>query len=174
MPPQSSGRWLIARKRSEANAHANELTRDLKAAEVREKSAETKAASAKANAELREKEREKARMELSKSSEIQKNLVAELSAWKLVTKDIPDIFCPDDIPMKFTALNREVADCKDEIRKANACADQLKMDLKAVEFSKNSDETKAASTQANAKLCKGQCGYCCYMYLWKLFIFFYF
>lgn len=55
--------------------------------------------------------RERADSELSKLQEIQlsmKKLEDELSSWKSLLKDIPDVSCSEDIPVKFAALQRFV------------------------------------------------------------------
>lgn len=61
---------------------------------------------------LEEKGRkERAESELSKLQEVQlsmKRLDDELSSWKLLLKDIPDVSCSEDIPVKFAALQRFV------------------------------------------------------------------
>lgn len=62
---------------------------------------------------LEEKGRkERAESELSKLQEVQlsmKRLDDELSTWKLLLKDIPDVSCSEDIPVKFAALQRFVS-----------------------------------------------------------------
>lgn len=53
--------------------------------------------------------RERAESELHKLSEMQlsmKKLEEELSSWKLMIKDIPGVSCPDDLLMKFAALQK--------------------------------------------------------------------
>ena len=61
---------------------------------------------------LEEKGRkERAESELLKLPEIQlsmKKLEDELSSWKLMIKDIPGVSCPNDVPMKFAALQKYV------------------------------------------------------------------
>lgn len=55
--------------------------------------------------------RERAESELSKLQERQitlSNLENELSLWKLIMKDIPGVSCPEDIPVKFAALQKYV------------------------------------------------------------------
>lgn len=61
---------------------------------------------------LEEKSRkERAESELSKLREFELNmrkLEDELSSWKSMLKKIPDVSCCDDIPLKFSALQKYV------------------------------------------------------------------
>lgn len=55
--------------------------------------------------------RERAESELSKFHELQlslEKLENELSSWKPLLNDIPGVSCPDDIVMKFSALQKYV------------------------------------------------------------------
>lgn len=55
--------------------------------------------------------RERAESELSKLHELQlsmEKLENELSSWKSLLNDIPGVSCPDDIVMKFSALQKYV------------------------------------------------------------------
>lgn len=63
--------------------------------------------------------RERAESELSKLQEIQlsmKNLEDELSSWKLLLNDIPDVSSSEDIPVKFAALQRLVSSFISDLR----------------------------------------------------------
>lgn len=56
--------------------------------------------------------RERAELDLLKLSDIQlsaKKLEDELSAWKLMMKDIPGVSCADDLPLKFAGLQKYVS-----------------------------------------------------------------
>lgn len=56
--------------------------------------------------------KERAQSELLKLPEIQlsmKKLEDELLSWKLMIKDVPGVSCPDDVPMKFAALQKYVS-----------------------------------------------------------------
>jgi mitotic spindle assembly checkpoint protein MAD1 len=53
--------------------------------------------------------RERAEADLSQLQEFQmsmKKLEDELSSWKLMIEEIPGVSCPEDIPVKFAALQK--------------------------------------------------------------------
>ncbi|XP_059648311.1 mitotic spindle checkpoint protein MAD1-like [Cornus florida] len=103
--------------------------------------------------------RERAESELLKLSDIQlsmKNLEDELSASKLMMKDIPGVSCADDIPIKFATLQKEVVESMVKMGEANARAKQLEVALDAAELCKQNAETEAALAKENAELSKSE------------------
>ncbi|OMO95515.1 Spindle assembly checkpoint component Mad1 [Corchorus capsularis] len=101
--------------------------------------------------------RERAESELSKLQELQISLNKsenELSSWKLVMKDIPGVSCPEDIPVKFATLQKEVIDGTVKIGEANARLKQIEVGLDAAELAKQSAETDAALAKERAEVLK--------------------
>ncbi|KAK2987005.1 hypothetical protein RJ640_024903 [Escallonia rubra] len=101
--------------------------------------------------------RERAESELLKVSEIQltaKKLEDELSAWKLMMKDIPGVACPDDIPLKFASLQKEVLESMLKVGEANSRLKQIEITLDAAEIGKRNAESEAASANEKAELSK--------------------
>ncbi|KAJ9159099.1 hypothetical protein P3X46_024629 [Hevea brasiliensis] len=104
---------------------------------------------------LEEKSRkETAESELSKLRECELNmrkLEDELSSWKLMIKDIPDVSCCDDIPLKFSALQKEVIDNMIKVGEANARLKQMEVALDAAQLGKQNAETETALAKEKAE-----------------------
>ncbi|KAH7520573.1 hypothetical protein FEM48_Zijuj08G0159100 [Ziziphus jujuba var. spinosa] len=103
--------------------------------------------------------RERAESELSKLQEIQlsmKNLEDELSSWKLLLNDIPDVSSSEDIPVKFAALQREVIDSTMKVGEANARLKQLEVVLDAAQIDKQKAETEAVLAKEKAEISKSE------------------
>ncbi|KAL5555051.1 hypothetical protein UlMin_037287 [Ulmus minor] len=101
--------------------------------------------------------RERAESEISKLQEIQLNmekLEDELSSWKLLIKDIPDVSSYEDIPFKFASLQREVIDTTMKIGEANTCLKQLGVALDAAQIDKQKAESEAALAKEKAEASK--------------------
>lgn len=91
--------------------------------------------------------RERAESELSKLPELQISidmLENELSSWKSLLNNIPGVSCPDDIVMKFSALQKEVLDSTMKIGEASTRFNQLEAALDATQLGKQNAETEAA------------------------------
>ncbi|KAK3037756.1 hypothetical protein RJ639_031127 [Escallonia herrerae] len=101
--------------------------------------------------------RERTESELLKVSEIQltaKKLEDELSAWKLMMKDIPGVACPDDIPLKFASLQKEVLESMLKVGEANSRLKQIEIALDAAELGKRNAVSEAALANEKAELSK--------------------
>ncbi|XVF75090.1 hypothetical protein PTKIN_Ptkin13bG0160300 [Pterospermum kingtungense] len=99
--------------------------------------------------------RERAESELSKLQEQQirlSNLENELSSWKLMMKDIPDVSCPEDIPFKFGTLQKEVIDSTIKIGEANARLKQIEVGLDAAQLAKENAEADAELAKQKAEV----------------------
>ncbi|KAF8095635.1 hypothetical protein N665_0328s0014 [Sinapis alba] len=91
--------------------------------------------------------RERAESELSKLPELQisiDKLENELSSWKSLLNNIPGVCCPDDVVMKFSALQKEVLDSTMKIGEASTRFNHLEAALDATQLSKQNAETEAA------------------------------
>ncbi|XP_031382416.1 mitotic spindle checkpoint protein MAD1 isoform X2 [Punica granatum] len=91
--------------------------------------------------------RERAEAEMSKLQELQHNMKSledELSAWKLMMKDIPGVSSPDDIPAKFASLQKEVLDSTMRLGELNAHLKQKEVALDEAQLGKQSAEADAA------------------------------
>ncbi|XP_039053624.1 mitotic spindle checkpoint protein MAD1-like isoform X2 [Hibiscus syriacus] len=103
--------------------------------------------------------RERVESELSKLQEQQISLVNlenELLLWKLITKDIPDVSCPEDVPVKFATLQKEVIDSTIKIGEANARLKQIEVRLDATELAKQNAEADAALAKEKAEVLKSE------------------
>ncbi|XP_050210697.1 mitotic spindle checkpoint protein MAD1 [Mercurialis annua] len=101
--------------------------------------------------------RERAELELSKFQELELNmrkLEDELSSWKFMIKEIPDVSCCDDIPNKFAALQKEMIDNMMKLGEANARLKQMEVALDAAQLGKQDAETEAASAKEKAECLK--------------------
>ncbi|CAK9168438.1 unnamed protein product [Ilex paraguariensis] len=109
---------------------------------------------------LEEKGRkERAESELLAFSEIQlsvKKLEDELSAWKLMMKDIPGVSSAEDIPLKFAALQKEVLHNMMKMGEANAHLKQMEVALEAAELGKQNAESEAVFAKEKAELSKSE------------------
>ncbi|OAY40060.2 hypothetical protein MANES_10G106700v8 [Manihot esculenta] len=107
---------------------------------------------------LEEKSRkERAESELSKLREFELNtrkLEDELSSWKSMLKKIPDVSCCDDIPLKFSALQKEVIDNMMKVGEANARLKQIEVALDAAQLGKQNAEAEAALAKEKAESLK--------------------
>ncbi|GAV63305.1 LOW QUALITY PROTEIN: MAD domain-containing protein [Cephalotus follicularis] len=101
--------------------------------------------------------RDRAESELSKFRESQpsmKKLEDELSSWKLITKAIPGVSCPEDIPVMFASLQKEVIDSTVKIGEANMCLKQVEVALDAAQLGKQNAEIEAALANKKAEASK--------------------
>ncbi|XP_010529945.1 PREDICTED: mitotic spindle checkpoint protein MAD1 [Tarenaya hassleriana] len=101
--------------------------------------------------------RDRAESELSKLHELQlsmSKLENELLLWKSLLKDIPAVSCPDDIIIKFSALQKEVLDSTLKIGEANARVKQLEVALDAAQLSRQNAETEAALAKEKSEALK--------------------
>ncbi|EEF34534.1 mitotic spindle checkpoint protein MAD1 [Ricinus communis] len=101
--------------------------------------------------------RERAESELSKFQELElnmRNLEDELSSWKSLIKEIPNVSCCDDIPLKFAALQKEMIDNMMKVGEANARVKQMEVALDAAHLGKQNAETEVASAKEKAKRLK--------------------
>ncbi|WCJ18702.1 mitotic checkpoint family protein [Euphorbia peplus] len=98
--------------------------------------------------------REKAESELSKLQEMEINmgkLEDELSSWKRMIKEIPDVSCRDDVPVKFAALQREIIENMMKAGEANARLKQMEVSLDAYQLGKQNAETEVALLKEKAE-----------------------
>ncbi|XP_010030229.2 mitotic spindle checkpoint protein MAD1 isoform X1 [Eucalyptus grandis] len=98
--------------------------------------------------------RERAELETSQLQELlhdMKKVEEELRSWKLTTKDIPGVSCPDDIPLKFAALQKEVIESTMKVGEANARLKQMEVALDEATLSKQRVETEAALAKQKAE-----------------------
>ncbi|XP_039060342.1 mitotic spindle checkpoint protein MAD1-like isoform X1 [Hibiscus syriacus] len=103
--------------------------------------------------------RERVESELSKLQEQQislNNLEYELSLWKQITKDIPDVSCPEDVPVKFATLQKEVIDSTIKIGEANARLKQIEVRLDATALDKQNAEADAVLAKEKAEVLKSE------------------
>ncbi|KAL7157459.1 hypothetical protein ABFS83_02G078500 [Erythranthe nasuta] len=98
--------------------------------------------------------RERAELDLVKLSDLQLNvntLNDELSIWKSVVKEIPGVLSADDIPSKFAALQREVADSMRRAGETQACMKEIQVALDTAMLDKQTAETEAALAKEKAE-----------------------
>ncbi|GMI86128.1 mitotic arrest deficient 1, NITRIC OXIDE-INDUCED EARLY COTYLEDON SENESCENCE 1 [Hibiscus trionum] len=103
--------------------------------------------------------RERVESELSKLQEQQislNNLENELSLWKLIMNNIPDVSCPEDIPVKFATLQKEVIDSTIKIGEVNARLKQIEVGLDAAEFAKQNAEADAVLVKEKTEALKSE------------------
>ncbi|XP_057976402.1 mitotic spindle checkpoint protein MAD1 [Malania oleifera] len=103
--------------------------------------------------------RERAESELLKLPELELNLKTledELSSWKMMIKDIPDLSNPEDITLKFATLQKEVIDSMMKVGEANARLKQIEVALDAAELSKQNAEVEAALAKENEEASKSE------------------
>lgn len=107
---------------------------------------------------LEEKGRkERVESELYKLQEQQitwNSLENELSSWKLMMKDMPGVSCPEDVPVKFATLQKEVIDSTIKIGEANARLKQIEVGLDAAELAKQNAEADAVLAKEKAEVLK--------------------
>ncbi|XP_030459161.1 mitotic spindle checkpoint protein MAD1 isoform X1 [Syzygium oleosum] len=98
--------------------------------------------------------RERAELETSQLQELlhdMKKVEEELCSWQLTIKDIPGVSCPDDIPLKFAALQKEVIESTMKVGEANARLKQMEVALDEATLSKQRVETEAALAKQQAE-----------------------
>ncbi|XVF23150.1 hypothetical protein REPUB_Repub13aG0012800 [Reevesia pubescens] len=84
------------------------------------------------------------------------NVENELSSWKLMMKDIPGVSCPEDIPVKFAMLQKEVIDNTIQIGEANARLKQIEVGLDAAQLAKENAEADAVLAKEKAEVLKSE------------------
>lgn len=97
--------------------------------------------------------REKAETELSKLQEVQLNatkLEHELTSWKSLLNDIPDVSCFDDIPKKFAELQKETIENMMKVGEINARCKELEVALELAVLSKQHAEKESALAKERA------------------------
>ncbi|CAN0907383.1 Mitotic spindle checkpoint protein MAD1 [Linum grandiflorum] len=116
---------------------------------------------------LKEKSRrERAELQLLKLQEYEVKMTTledDLSAWKRMIQNIPDVSCCDDVPLKIAALQnsnsslltfhvniREVVDNMKKLGDATAQLKQLEVILDATQLDKQKTETEAALAKEEA------------------------
>ncbi|KAG7533624.1 Spindle assembly checkpoint component Mad1 [Arabidopsis thaliana x Arabidopsis arenosa] len=101
--------------------------------------------------------RERAESELSKFHDLQlslEKLENELSSWKPLLNDIPGVSCPDDIVMKFSALQNEVVQSTMKIGEASTRIKQLEETLEATQLGRQNAVTEAALAKEKSEALK--------------------
>ncbi|CAH2070357.1 unnamed protein product [Thlaspi arvense] len=101
--------------------------------------------------------RERAESELSKLPELQismDTLEDELSSWKSLLNNIPGVSCPDDIMVKFLALQKEVLDSTMKIGEVSTRFNQLQAALDAAQLGRQNAETEAALAKEKSEALK--------------------
>jgi mitotic spindle assembly checkpoint protein MAD1 len=99
--------------------------------------------------------RERSESELLKLSDIQlnsKKLEDELSHWKSILKDFPDLSGPDDIISKFAAVQKEVVESMRKAGDINARLKQMEVALDNAQLAKQDAENEAALAKDKAAL----------------------
>ncbi|XAR56252.1 hypothetical protein NMG60_11036658 [Bertholletia excelsa] len=103
--------------------------------------------------------RERAESEILKLSEMQLSMTKleeELSAWKMLMRDIPGVSCAEDIPLKIAALQKEIVESMGKVGEVNARLKQMEVALDAAELGKQSAEAEAALARENIALSKSE------------------
>ncbi|KAK4798871.1 hypothetical protein SAY86_024236 [Trapa natans] len=97
--------------------------------------------------------RDRAESEISKLQELQfsMNTLDELSSWKTMMQNIPDVSSPDDVPAKFASLQKEVLDSMMKLGELNARFKQMEVALDGAQFSKQSAKADAALARDKLK-----------------------
>lgn len=98
--------------------------------------------------------REKAEMGLLKLEEVQLNarkLEDELICWKSLLREIPDVSCFNDIPVKFAALQKEVLESMMKAGELSARVKELEVSLEMAELSKQNAEKDCALAKEKAE-----------------------
>ncbi|EOA12975.1 hypothetical protein CARUB_v10025964mg [Capsella rubella] len=101
--------------------------------------------------------RERAESGLAELQDLQlsmEKLNSELSSWKSLLNDIPGVSCPDDIVMKFSALQNEVVQSSMKIGEASTRFKQLEVALEAAQLGRQNAETEAASAKEKSEALK--------------------
>ncbi|CAM8997433.1 unnamed protein product [Rhodiola kirilowii] len=91
--------------------------------------------------------RERAEIELTKIPGLElniKKMEEELSSWKLLVNDIPGCSSPDDIPVKFAGLQKEIIKGAMKAGEATTRLKEIELSLDAAEIGKKNAETEAA------------------------------
>ncbi|XP_020598023.1 mitotic spindle checkpoint protein MAD1 [Phalaenopsis equestris] len=103
---------------------------------------------------LEEKERrEKAELELNRLQEIQvhaQTLDSELTIWKSLLNQIPDVSCYDDIPRKCAQLQKETIENMLKVGETNALLKELQINLEMANLSKEHAEKECKLEQEKA------------------------
>ncbi|KAK8964915.1 hypothetical protein KSP40_PGU010019 [Platanthera guangdongensis] len=87
--------------------------------------------------------REKVEMELTRFQEVQlhaQRLESELTSWKSLLKQIPDVSCYDDIPKKIAHLQKEIVENMLKVGEGNARLKELQVALEMSNLSKEHTE----------------------------------
>ncbi|XP_057494404.1 mitotic spindle checkpoint protein MAD1 isoform X2 [Actinidia eriantha] len=103
--------------------------------------------------------RERAESDLLKLSEIElsmRKVEDELSAWKMLVRDIPGVSHAEDIPLTLAALQKEVIESMVKVGEANARLKQIEVSLDAAELGKQNAEAEAALATENAEVLKSE------------------
>ncbi|KAL1334405.1 hypothetical protein HN51_063326 [Arachis hypogaea] len=103
--------------------------------------------------------RERVESELSKLQDVQLNiekLEDQISSWRLMIKDIPGVSCFEDIPIKFSALQKEIIDGKQKEGEQTSRVKQLQVALDVAEIGKQSAESEAALAKEKAEALKSE------------------
>ncbi|KAJ4846920.1 hypothetical protein Tsubulata_010318 [Turnera subulata] len=101
--------------------------------------------------------RERAESELYKMQEFElnmKKLEDELSSLKSIIKDIPGVSSYEDLPLKFSALQKEVIDSMMKVGEANAALKQLEVALDTAQLNRQNAETEAALVKEKVEALK--------------------
>ncbi|CAI0437654.1 unnamed protein product [Linum tenue] len=97
--------------------------------------------------------RERVELQLPKLQEYElkiNKLEDELSAWKLMIQDIPGVSCCDDVPLRISALQKEVIDNLKKLGEVNAHLKQMQVVLDKTQLDKQKTETEAALAKEKA------------------------
>ncbi|KAL8172278.1 hypothetical protein V2J09_024082 [Rumex salicifolius] len=103
--------------------------------------------------------RESAQIELLKLPEMQlalEKLEDELLSWKKISQDIPGVSNPEDVVVKFSALQKEVLDSMAKLGETNSRLKQMEVALEEAEHVKRSFETDAAFTMESVGSLKSE------------------
>ncbi|KAL3620766.1 coiled-coil domain-containing protein mad1 [Castilleja foliolosa] len=98
--------------------------------------------------------RERLELDLLKLSDLQLNMKKmedELSTWKSVVKEIPDVSSADDIPMKLEALQKEVIESMMKGSEAQSRMKEIQVALDSAMLNKQNAETEATMMKEKAE-----------------------
>ncbi|KAL2339328.1 hypothetical protein Fmac_013774 [Flemingia macrophylla] len=103
--------------------------------------------------------RERAESELSKLQDVQlnmKKLEDQITSWRIMIKDIPGVSCFEDLPVKFTNLQKEIIYNTQKEGEITARLKQLEVALDAAEIGKQNAEAEVALAKEKAGVLKSE------------------
>ncbi|PKA65043.1 hypothetical protein AXF42_Ash019055 [Apostasia shenzhenica] len=102
---------------------------------------------------------EKGELELSKLREVEihaQKLECELTSWKSLLKEIPDVSCYDDVPKKIAQLQKETIENMLKVGEANARLKEMEVSLESANIVKEQAEKECNLANKKAELLESQ------------------